>query len=259
MSTNLHPKVTDYFSRDDAAAQWWNVDYDTRGRYGRQLAFVRRHLKLAGQRALDIATGRGRFAVEYAKLGAAQVTGVDISAAMVTIAAQNAERLGVADRTNFLVGNASELNLTENYYDLVSLMEVLVHLPDPKEAIASAVRHLKPGGLFITNYDLPIAPKVTYPIDTLVSFVRGLLKGKKRDVVMYDTVDETMNALDRGERAARVTRPRDAYRGLDQAEVNAILTDLGLEIVETESEFAYLLSIPIPITIGYLVLARKRR
>jgi ubiquinone/menaquinone biosynthesis C-methylase UbiE len=197
MSTQLSPRVTEYFARNDAAAQWWKVDYRSGGRYRKQLEFIRRTVDVRGKRTLDVATGLARFAIDFAKNGAAEVVAVDISASMVELARENAAQFGVADKIDFRVGNAADVKLEQGYFDVISLMEVLVHLPDPAGVMQSLVQYLKPGGYFITNYDTPNAPKVTYPIDYVWSIARGLLKSRKtRDVVMLETVDETIEQLE---------------------------------------------------------------
>jgi len=66
----------------------------------------------------DIGTGSGCIAVYLAKqFPAAQIIGIDSSAAAITVAKQNAKRLGVADRCQFVVGNL--LDPLKNKVDLI--------------------------------------------------------------------------------------------------------------------------------------------
>lgn len=260
MDNQLSSRITEYFSRDDAAAQWWNIDSKTGGRYGKQIKFIREKATIANMVTLDVATGLGRFAIDFAKSGAAKVTGVDISASMIERAKNNAAEEGVAEKIDFKVGNAADLNFDTNSLDIISLMEVLVHLPDPQEVIKKLSSYLKVGGLFITNYDYPRAPKVTYPIDTMVALTRGILKRKfKRDVVMLSTVDETIGSLEKSKnKETKFMRPKDAYRGLSKNNVDKMLKDAGLSIIHEMSEFPSVGNIVFPISIGRMVIAQKQ-
>lgn len=261
MPTKLSPRVTEYFSRNDAAADWWNIDNSTGGRYKKQIDFIKANVKLQGLKTLDVATGRGRFAIEFATSGASEVIAVDIAASMIEIAKENAKQLGVADKIGFRVGNAAELDLVEEHYDIISLMEVLVHLPDPAGVVSTLLRYLKPGGVFITNYDFPYAPKITYPIDALIAFTRGVIGRRfKKDVVMYDTVDETIQKLEHEpeKKAQRVMRPKDAYRGIARSEVDAILHSSNLVVTHRLPEYISVFGIPLPIKIGEMIIAKKK-
>jgi ubiquinone/menaquinone biosynthesis C-methylase UbiE len=259
MAKELNPRITEYFARNDAAAQWWNVDYRTGGRYRKQIEFIHNTLDLRGLKTLDVATGLARFAIDFVKHGAQEVTAIDISPSMIERANDNAKQHSVADKIDFKVGDAATLNLKTDYYDVASLMEVLVHLPDPKSVICSMTKYIKPGGYFITNYDLPHAPKVTYPLDWIWGWARGIVKNRfKKDVVMYNTVDETIKALDKSKGSSRVTRPKDAYRGIPMKEVNQMLSDCGLKAVHVLKERVSFANITLPITIGYMVIAQKQ-
>ncbi|MCC7438967.1 MAG: class I SAM-dependent methyltransferase [Armatimonadetes bacterium] len=260
MENQLSSRITEYFSRDDAASQWWNIDSKTGGRYGKQIQFIRKNVSIKNLTALDVATGLGRFAIDFAKSGANKVVGIDISASMIEKAKNNALQENTGDKIEFKVGNAADLNLTANSFDVISLMEVLVHLPDPVSVIKNLSNYLKPNGIFITNYDYPRAPKVTYPIDTMVALTRGILRRKfKRDTVMLSTVDETIGSLEKSKnKEVKFMRPKDAYRGLTATDVNQMLKDAGLVIIHEMSEFPSVGNIVFPISIGKMVIAQKR-
>ncbi|MEZ3143272.1 class I SAM-dependent methyltransferase [Halobaculum sp. MBLA0143] len=81
-----------------------------------------------GRRILEIACGTGRFTVMLAERGA-DVTGLDISDAMLTQGRQKARRAGVADRIEFLRGDAGRLPFPDDYFDAVVAMRFF-HLAD---------------------------------------------------------------------------------------------------------------------------------
>jgi len=254
---HLKATVTDYFARDDAATQWWTIDTDTPGVYAKQLELVRAHVQPADKSALDVATGQGRFAIELAR-GGANVTAVDISPAMVDRAQANAERDGVADRIRFEVGDAAALGLPDASFDVVSIMEVLVHLPDPAAVLRSVARLLKPGGTLVTNYHTPAAPRIDYPVyRARIAWLR-LTRRLPQRVVMPDTVEEAVRLLDEGPRNDLIVmRPKEAYQGIPARAVNRWLAEAGLERVAEMREHIKVLGVPVPIPIGKTVVARR--
>jgi len=72
------------------------------------LALLEGHVR-AGDRVLDLGSGSGILAIAAVALGAARATGVEIDVEANRIAAQNAGRNGVADRVEFLDGDAADL------------------------------------------------------------------------------------------------------------------------------------------------------
>ncbi|HKQ61679.1 MAG TPA: class I SAM-dependent methyltransferase [Candidatus Polarisedimenticolaceae bacterium] len=246
----LSPRIGEYFARDDAAAQWWGVSFESGGRYAEQLRFLSEQVDPAGKVVLDAATGRGRFAIHFARQGAASILAVDIAAKMIEVARANAERHGVAPRIEFRVGDLLEARFAEASFDVITLMEVLVHLPEPERVLAALARALKPGGWLAVNYDFPLAPWVTYPIDLL----------QRRDQRMYRTVEQTIDALEgtAAEGDARiVTRPRDAYRGLGRRYVARLLERSGLRPVAAMPEHTRCFGRRFPIAIGRMELAQR--
>jgi ubiquinone/menaquinone biosynthesis C-methylase UbiE len=258
----LSSSVGEYFARDDAAAQWWGITTETQGRYGKQLAFLERHADPQGKDVLDVATGQGRFAIRSALRGAASVRAIDISSKMIEQAQVNATKCGAREMIEFCVGDVADLDLEAKQFDIISLMEVLVHLPAPRSHLEKLVGSLKPGGVLVTNYDYPFAPAINYQIDSLRAIVRGFLRGSfRRTVVMHDTVEQTINELDRqrvidGPKQI-VMRPRDAYRGIGKRAVRQWLRELGLSVVGSYREHTRIARLPIPVPIGEMLIARK--
>ena len=96
-----------------------------------------------GKRVLDIGCGGGIYAREWARLGAARVTGVDFSAAMLAEAARTCA--GMAN-VSFHQGDAQATGLPDASADLVYERALIHHVPDLAACVAEAYRLLDAGG-----------------------------------------------------------------------------------------------------------------
>lgn len=97
-----------------------------------------------GGRVLDLAPGPGHLAIEVAKLGKQQVSGLDISETFVRIATENAKAAGVA--VDFQYGNAAQMPYADATFDLVVCRAAFKNFTDPVAALEEMHRVLKPGG-----------------------------------------------------------------------------------------------------------------
>lgn len=97
-------------------------------------------------RVADLGCGTGSLAVLLAELGH-DVTGIDLSPAMVGLARRKASRHGVA--ISFAIADAASPALPDRSLDVVLVRHVLWALADPAGAVATWVRLLAPGGRLI--------------------------------------------------------------------------------------------------------------
>jgi ubiquinone/menaquinone biosynthesis C-methylase UbiE len=93
---------------------------------------------------LEVAPGPGYFAIELAKLGNYEITGLDISETFVEIARANAAKAGV--RVDFRRGNASNMPFGEKTFDFLLCRAAFKNFTEPKRALQEMYRVLKPGG-----------------------------------------------------------------------------------------------------------------
>lgn len=93
---------------------------------------------------LEVAPGPGYFAIELAKLGGWQITGLDISQTFVEIAQRNAAQVGV--RADFRLGNASEMPFERDQFDFLFCRAAFKNFSQPVRALQEMHRVLKPGG-----------------------------------------------------------------------------------------------------------------
>mgnify|MGYP003981486421 FL=1 len=133
---------------------WWE-DYcykkgrrPDRGHRTRKTFDVMNLENLRGKTILDIGCGNGQYSVFFALLGA-DVYGFDISAVGIEVANKIAKENDVADRCNFSVQNASHIDYSNEFFDIVFMHEVLHHTikyPNVKDEI---LRVLKIGGIVV--------------------------------------------------------------------------------------------------------------
>jgi len=100
-------------------------------------------------RLLDIGCGDARFAADAGRV--ARVVGVDVSHRALSFAR------GFVPAGAFLAGGGEALPFASNAFDVVTLLDVIEHIPDANEphVVAEALRVLKPGGRIVisTNTD----------------------------------------------------------------------------------------------------------
>jgi ubiquinone/menaquinone biosynthesis C-methylase UbiE len=97
-----------------------------------------------GSDVLDVAPGPGYFAIELAKLGGYQVTGLDISHTFVAIAHKNAAEAGL--KVDFRHGNASDMPFDDQSFDFLLCRAAFKNFSQPVGALQEMYRVLKPGG-----------------------------------------------------------------------------------------------------------------
>jgi len=97
-----------------------------------------------GARVLEIAPGPGYLAVEIARLGRFQVTGLDISRTFVTIAREKAREAGVD--VEFRHGDAARIPFEVGSFDLILCQAAFKNFADPLRALDEMCRVLRVGG-----------------------------------------------------------------------------------------------------------------
>lgn len=127
---------------------------------------LRKYLeKAAGQEAqiLDVGTGSGILGITALKLGAGRVVGTDLDPCAVSAVEENLQANAVLEeRFQLLIGNIiddpqiqEQVGLEQ--YDLV-VANILADVLVPLTPVA--VRHMKPGGLYITSGILDVKEEV---------------------------------------------------------------------------------------------------
>lgn len=95
-------------------------------------------------RVLEVAPGPGYFAIALAKLGAFEITGLDVSKTFVEVARKNAQEEGV--KVDFQQGNASRMPFADDSFDLILCRAAFKNFSEPVRALVEMRRVLRPGG-----------------------------------------------------------------------------------------------------------------
>lgn len=101
---------------------------------------------------LDVATGTGRLPLALLQVPTFQghIVALDLSRKMLTVAAEKLAPFG--NRVALLHHAAESLPFPEDTFDLVTCLEALEFMMDPRRVLCELVRVLRPGGLLvITN------------------------------------------------------------------------------------------------------------
>lgn len=125
----------------DPRDHWWNRDF---------LELMASRWQLDSVRdALDVGCGVGHWGMLLASVMRYDVrlTGIDRESAWVEEATLRARKRGLGDRFKYQTGDARVLPFADDTFDLTTCQTVLIHLADPRAAIAEMIRVTKPGGL----------------------------------------------------------------------------------------------------------------
>ncbi len=91
----------------------------------------------------DIGCGEGIYTRAFSRLGATSVIGIDSNPNILKDAVEDSEGIG---NVEFREGDALNLDLPDQEFDLVHLRSLLHHVNSMQQTIAEACRILKPGG-----------------------------------------------------------------------------------------------------------------
>lgn len=159
----------------------------TFGLYGLwQNVLMRLAAPQSGEKALDVATGTADLALHLARrVGpAGEVTGVDLSPGMLAIGQRKVAAAGFSDAITLREGNALELPLADDSFDLAVVGFGLRNMSSVLQALAEMRRVVRPGGRVLSLEMSHPEGAITAPLfhlyfDHLVPYV-GALGGRGR-------------------------------------------------------------------------------
>lgn len=94
---------------------------------------------------LDVGTGHGLLAIEFARRGA-DVVSVDVSDVEQQVGKANAEHEGMTAAIRFIVADAGRLPCTDGTFGVVANLDALHHFADGPAVLSEMLRVVKPSG-----------------------------------------------------------------------------------------------------------------
>ena len=106
---------------------------------------------------LDVATGTAGVALALTRRTSAQITGIDITEAMLRRGHARVAQAGAADRVRLLVGQAERLPFPDESFDALTFTYLLRYVADPAATIRELARVLEPGAA-IASLEFSVPP-----------------------------------------------------------------------------------------------------
>jgi len=129
------------------ASRWWDPEGDFKPLHDinpLRIDYINKYKNLNEQKILDIGCGGGILSEAMALKGGI-VTGIDMAESALNVAKiHQIESKTDVDYKLTTVENLATLE--EGTYDIVTCLEMIEHVPSPKEVIESCSKLLKPGG-----------------------------------------------------------------------------------------------------------------
>ncbi|MFT5792862.1 MAG: 2-polyprenyl-6-hydroxyphenyl methylase/3-demethylubiquinone-9 3-methyltransferase [Candidatus Pseudothioglobus sp.] len=152
---NVDPSEVAKF--DDLARTWWDKEGDFKPLHAinpLRLEFIKARTSIDGIRALDVGCGGGILSESLAR-GGAVVTGIDMAEKPLQVARLHRfeSDLDIDYQLTSIEALSETLDEEQSgFFDVITCMEMLEHVPDPQSVINACRRLLKPGGeLFLST------------------------------------------------------------------------------------------------------------
>lgn len=141
-------------SEFDVFARFYDLDYS---QIQEDISLYHSFARRTGGPLLELACGTGRVLIPLARDGY-QITGIDISPAMLAVAREKARAAGVDERVNLVEADMRTFSLDQRYALAFVAQNSFLHLvtlEDKMAALSNVARHLRKGGLLILDLFTP--------------------------------------------------------------------------------------------------------
>jgi 2-polyprenyl-3-methyl-5-hydroxy-6-metoxy-1,4-benzoquinol methylase len=172
----------------------------------------------SGKTLLDVACGAGGPALRIAAATGCSVIGIDVHEQAVTTASLLAIQLGLVERAEFRVADATRsLPFSDATFDAITCIDAINHFPDRAYVIADWARLLKPGGrlLFtdpitvtgaLTNVEIAIRSSAGFYLFVPHGYDERAIAQCGLRLLVFEDVTENMAKVAEARRAARAAR-----------------------------------------------------
>lgn len=147
---NMTPKNVDLAEKDhfdDLAASWWDTQGDSRPLHElnpARLKFICERAQVSGAAVVDVGCGGGILSESLAGQGA-DVIGIDISSRALDVARLHLLESGL--QVDYQESTAEEFaRMNPDSAQIVTCLELLEHVPDPRSVVMACSSLLKEGG-----------------------------------------------------------------------------------------------------------------
>lgn len=182
--SNVDPSEIRKF--EELATRWWDPHSEFAPLHAinpLRTEYIDLHSPVKGLKVLDVGCGGGLISEALAGFGA-EVTGIDMGEAPLNVAELHLLESGLS--VEYKKITAEELaEQRPEYYDVVTCLEMLEHVPEPASVISACAKMVKPGGdvyfstinrnpkawLFAivgAEYILNLLPRGTHEYDKLI-------------------------------------------------------------------------------------------
>lgn len=143
--SNVDPSEIKKF--EELASSWWDPESEFAPLHAinpLRTDYINLHSPVDGLKVLDVGCGGGLISEALAEFGG-DVTGIDMGEAPLSVAQLHLLESGI--EVDYQKITAEELaDQRPGYYDVVTCLEMLEHVPDPASVISACATLVKPGG-----------------------------------------------------------------------------------------------------------------
>lgn len=158
---------------------------------------------------LDIATGTGDLAIQFAEKNAAEkIVGLDLSEGMLSVARKKIKDTPLSSKVDFIKGDSEALPFEDNSFDAITVSFGIRNFEHLEKGLSEILRVLAPNGLFVileTSVPSKTPFKQGYHL-----YSRHILPtiGKifSKDKVAYSYLSESASVFPHGEELNNILR-----------------------------------------------------
>jgi 2-polyprenyl-3-methyl-5-hydroxy-6-metoxy-1,4-benzoquinol methylase len=209
--TELYAEIRrEAFGEDIGQSSWLTADEQDR--------FLRLLELSPGKRLLDVACGSGGPALRIATKTGCSLVGIDMHEDAVSTANSLAAQDGLSGRAEFRVANGAEpLPFADTFFDAITCIDAINHLPDRPRVLSDWARLLKPGGrlLFtdpitvtgpLTNDEIAIRGSIGFFLFVPLDYDRSVIAQCGLRLLVCEDVTANMAEIAERRGAARAAR-----------------------------------------------------